>query len=114
GRVHTSTPGAAPACTLSACAEVTPAAAVSRPASSPFSPATSGTGILGGPSLDTRATLSPAGALTPGGGSCHTTVPWGAEGCGSLPPSWPWRPAFPSWSDASCSDSPSTPGTTPC
>src|SRR5437773_44113 len=80
GRVSIATPGGAAACTDSTCATVSPAAAIRRRASSPFSPATSGTGILGGPSLDTRATLSPAGALTPGGGSCHTIVPWGAEG----------------------------------
>src|SRR3989475_438196 len=85
-----------------------------RGATRPPTPATSGTGILGGPSLDTRVTRSPAGALTPGGGSCHTIVPWGAVGCGSLPPSCSWRPAFRSWSDASCSDRPNTRGTTPC
>src|SRR3989441_3618500 len=114
GRVSIATPGGAAACTDSTCATVSPAAAIRRRASSPFNPATSGTGILGGPSLDTRATLSPAGALTPGGGSCHTIVPWGAVGCGSLPPSWTWRPAFRSWSDASWSDTPNTRGTTPC
>src|SRR5438876_182733 len=75
GRVSIATPRGAAAWTDSTGAAVRPAAATSRWARPPSSPATSGTGILGGPSLATRVTRSPAGAETPGGGSCQMTVP---------------------------------------
>src|SRR5207245_9929992 len=112
GRATTALPRGAAACTDSTWLTVRPAAAISRSARSPSSPATSGTGILGGPSLDTRVTRSPAGALTPGGGSCQITVPCGAVGCGSEPPSWPLCPAFRVGPDASGRDNPRTRGTT--
>ena len=80
GRVSMAIPRGAAACTDSTWLTVSPAAATSRCASSPSSPATSGTGILGGPLLTTRVTRIPAGALVPGGGSCQTTVPCGAVG----------------------------------
>src|SRR5437588_652372 len=94
GRVSIVTPGAAAACTDSTCATVSPAATISCCASGPSSPATCGTGILGGPSLDTRVTRSPAGALTPGGGSCQMMLPCGALGCDCEPPSCTCRPAL--------------------
>src|SRR5207237_2439836 len=106
GRVGIATPGGAAPCTGATCASVSPAAALRRRANSPSSPATSGTGILGGPSLDTRVTRSPAGALTPGRGSCHTIAPWGAVGGGSLPPSCGCRPAFRRRADAPCNHRP--------
>src|SRR5205085_2398886 len=63
GRVSIVTPGAAAACTDSTCATVSPAATISCCASGPSSPVTCGTGILGGPSLDTALrTAGPGGA----------------------------------------------------
>src|SRR5262245_62104227 len=74
GRLSIVTPGGAAAWTDSAGLAVSPAAATSRWARVPSNPDTSGTGILEGPSLDTRVTRRPAGALTPPGGSCQVTT----------------------------------------
>src|SRR2546428_3643168 len=49
---------------------------IRRPPRSTLFPYTT---LFRSPSLDTRVTRSPAGALTPGGGSCHTIVPRSEE-----------------------------------
>src|SRR5438445_40050 len=88
GRVSPTTPGGTRGTWIdSTCATLSPAAIIRRRATDPSSPVTSGTGILGGPALDTRVTRPSATALTPGGGSCQMIVPWGAVGWGSVPPS---------------------------
>ncbi len=87
GRVSIVRPVGAAAWTDSTWLATNPAAAISDCASSPSRFPTSGTGILGGPALDTRVTFVPSGAITPGGGSCQMTMPAGALGCGSAPPS---------------------------
>src|SRR5205807_2671789 len=116
GRVSMAIPVGVAAWTDSTCATVSPAATIRRCASVPSNPVTSGTGILGGPALATRVTRNPAGALTPGGGSCQTTEPSGALGCGSVPPSRVSNPALRICCVASGSGRPSTRGTTwrPC
>src|SRR5204862_705177 len=87
GRVIIASPVGAAACTDSTWLTTSPAAATIDCASVASSPPTSGTGILGGPALDTRVTLVPSAAMTSGGGSCQITTPWGAVACGSAPPS---------------------------
>src|SRR5206468_7022421 len=87
GRVSIARPDGAAAWTDSTWLTTSPAAATSDCASVASRPETSGTGILGGPALDTRVTFVPSGAMTPGGGSCQMTMPAGAVGCGSAPPS---------------------------
>src|SRR5690349_15286457 len=87
GRVIIASPVGAAACTDSTWVTTNPAAAISDCASAPSRFETSGTGILGGPALATSVIFVPSGAMTPGGGSCHTTMPAGAVGCGSAPPS---------------------------
>jgi len=87
GRVRIASPVGAAAWTDSAWLATNPAATISDCASSPSRFVTSGTGILGGPALDTRVIFIPSGAITPGGGSCQMTIPAGALGCGSAPPS---------------------------
>src|SRR5436190_3685577 len=112
GRVSPTTPGGTRGTWIdSTCATLSPAAVIRRRATDPSSPVTSGTGILGGPALDTRVTRPSATALTPGGRSCQMMVPWGAVGWGSLPPSTTWSPASRISRDASCTASPRTRGT---
>src|SRR6266568_1629046 len=86
GLVIMASPVGAAACTDSTWLTVSPAAATIDCASVASRPATSGTGIFGGPALDTRVTLVPSAAMTSGGGSCQITTPCGAVGCGSAPP----------------------------
>ena len=87
GRVSTARPVGEAVCTDSICATERPVAPTSFCATLASSPATSGTGILGGPALDTRVTFVPSGAMTSGGGSCQMITPCGAVGFGSAPPS---------------------------
>jgi len=87
GRVSIARPVGAAAWTDSIWLTTSPAAATSDCASVASRPETSGTGILGGPALDTNVTFVPSGATTAGGGSCQMTMPAGAVGCGSAPPS---------------------------
>src|SRR5438093_5203205 len=86
GRVIIASPGTAlesvAACTDSTWLTTSPAATTSDCASPASSLLTSGTGILGGPALDTSVIFVPSGAMTSGGGSCHTTTPAGAVDCG--------------------------------
>ena len=107
-------PVGAAACTDSTWLTVSPAAATIDCASVASRPATSGTGIFGGPALDTRVTFVPSAAMTSGGGSCQITTPCGAVGCGSAPPSVTWSLAFWISDCASASVKPSTRGTAWC
>src|SRR6267143_62423 len=111
GRVSIASPVGESACTDSTWLTTSPADSMSDCASPASSLATSGTGILGGPALDTRVTFVPSGAMTPGGGSCQITIPAGAVGCGSAPPSAVC--SFAVWISlcASATVSPSTRGT---
>src|SRR6266550_3859497 len=111
GRVSIVRPVGAAAWTDSTWLATNPAAAISDCASSPSRFPTSGTGILGGPALDTRVTFVPSGAITPGGGSCQMMTPCGALGCGSAPPSAICSRALCISASASGSPSPSTRGT---
>src|SRR6267378_5213227 len=111
GRVSITSPVGAAAWTDSTWLATNPAAAISDCASPPSRFETSGTGILGGPALATRVIFVPSGAMTPGGGSCHTTIPAGAVGCGSAPPSVTCSLDFWISACASAIVSPSTRGT---
>src|SRR5579859_1155356 len=114
GRVIIARPVGDAAWTDSTWLTTNPAAATIDCANAASSPATSGTGILGGPALVTRVTFVPSGATTSAGGSCQITVPCGAVGCGSAPPSVICSLSF--WISACASGivSPSTRGTAWC